>query len=410
MRCRDRRRHSRHATRTRAIVPTGDVPARRRRPDMRFVFYTHSLVSDWNHGNAHFLRGIMSELLACGHATLALEPADGWSRTNLLADGGPAAVARFAADFPTLESAAYGPGFNHAAAVATADVVVVHEWTDQALVGMLGRLRRAGGGFTLLFHDTHHRGVSDNAAIADLVLADYDAVLAFGETLRALYLRRGWGRQVFTWHEAADTRLFHPLPDLARTDVLTWIGNWGGRRAGARTRRVSCRTRPVRCHSRAPCTVCATRRRRARCSMTRRCAIAAGSQTPMCPVPSPRPASPSTCRAGPMPRTLKGIPTIRVFEALACGIPLVCAPWHDTENLFRPGEDFLTARDGAEMQRHLRALRHDDALADSLSESGLATIRRRHTCAHRVTELFEILAACGTDRVTQALATAEHSA
>ncbi len=22
---------------------------------MRFLFYTHSLVSDWNHGNAHFL-------------------------------------------------------------------------------------------------------------------------------------------------------------------------------------------------------------------------------------------------------------------------------------------------------------------------------------------------------------------
>ena len=24
---------------------------------MRFVIFTHSLVSDWNHGNAHFLRG-----------------------------------------------------------------------------------------------------------------------------------------------------------------------------------------------------------------------------------------------------------------------------------------------------------------------------------------------------------------
>ena len=31
---------------------------------------------------------------------------------------------------------------------------------------------------------------------------------------------------------------------------------------------------------------------------------------------------------------LPGIPTIRVFEALACGIPLVSAPWHDEERLF----------------------------------------------------------------------------
>ena len=27
---------------------------------------------------------------------------------------------------------------------------------------------------------------------------------------------------------------------------------------------------------------------------------------------------------------LSGVPTIRVFEVLACGIPLVCAPWADT--------------------------------------------------------------------------------
>ena len=33
---------------------------------MRFLLYTHSLVSDWNHGNAHFLRGVLRELAALG--------------------------------------------------------------------------------------------------------------------------------------------------------------------------------------------------------------------------------------------------------------------------------------------------------------------------------------------------------
>ena len=41
---------------------------------MRFVLYTHSLVSDWNHGNAHFLRGVLRELQRRGQETLALEP------------------------------------------------------------------------------------------------------------------------------------------------------------------------------------------------------------------------------------------------------------------------------------------------------------------------------------------------
>jgi spore maturation protein CgeB len=47
---------------------------------MKFVLYAHSIVSDWNNGNAHFLRGILGELQRRGHATLALEPQDGWSR------------------------------------------------------------------------------------------------------------------------------------------------------------------------------------------------------------------------------------------------------------------------------------------------------------------------------------------
>ena len=93
---------------------------------------------------------------------------------------------------------------------------------------------------------------------------------------------------------------------------------------------------------------------------------------------------------------LPGIPTIRVFEALACGIPLVSAPWRDTEGLFRIGQDFLMARDEAEMERHLRAIRDDADLRQSLVQSGLETIRARHSCAHRVDELLAIVQKLGT--------------
>src|SRR5438477_7058876 len=43
----------------------------------------------------------------------------------------------------------------------------------------------------------------------------------------------------------------------------------------------------------------------------------------------------------PYAEALPGIPTIRVFEALACGIPLVSAPWQDQDDLFTPGEDYI---------------------------------------------------------------------
>ena len=49
---------------------------------MRVVVFSHSLVSDWNHGNAHFLRGVATELQERGHEVGVFEPADG-SRTTV---------------------------------------------------------------------------------------------------------------------------------------------------------------------------------------------------------------------------------------------------------------------------------------------------------------------------------------
>jgi spore maturation protein CgeB len=86
-----------------------------------------------------------------------------------------------------------------------------------------------------------------------------------------------------------------------------------------------------------------------------------------------------------------------VFEALACGIPMVCAPWEDCENLFTPGVDYLVARSGAEMRRHLAELSADPALRDDLARHGSGTIAARHSCAHRVDELLAICAALGRD-------------
>ena len=95
--------------------------------------------------------------------------------------------------------------------------------------------------------------------------------------------------------------------------------------------------------------------------------------------------------------TLRGIPTIRPFEALACAIPLISAPWDDAEGLFTPGQDFLVARSGIEMRGRLDLIRNDPELGEALSEHGRATIESRHSCAHRVDELLIICRALGRD-------------
>ena len=356
---------------------------------MRFLFYTHSLVSDWNHGNAHFLRGVMRGLIARGHEAFALEPGGAWSRQNLLVEHGDEAVAAFHAAFPMLASREYGKSFDHEAAVAGADVVVVHEWTDPALVARLGTARKRGGPFTLLFHDTHHRAVSAKGEIADMNLSGYDGVLAFGEALRERYLKAGWGRQVRVWHEAADDALFHPMPGEPVEGELVWIGNWGDNERSAELREFL--IEPV-ADLRLRTTIRGVRYPHAAKARLRRAGIAYKGWLPNAEVPRAFARHLVTVHVPRRPyvRELPGIPTIRPFEALACGIPLVSAPWNDAEGLFRPG-DFLWARDGEEMRTHLRALVADPAMRAEQARRGLETIQARHTCRHRVDELLGIL-------------------
>jgi spore maturation protein CgeB len=376
---------------------------------MKFVLYTHSLVSDWNHGNAHFQRGILRELCARGHEVQALEPAQGWSRINLRREQGQAAFTDFHKRFPELHVRTYDADFDHAAAIADADVVIVHEWTDADLVAELGALRRAGGAFTLLFHDTHHRAVSAQAAMAELMLQHYDAILAFGEALSERYRANGWGRQVFTWHEAADTRLFRPVPQQKREKDLIWIGNWGDEE---RTRELGTfLIEPARVLGLTG-TVHGVRYPAGALETLKRCRLIYSGWLANADVPAAFARHRATVHIPRRPyvESLLGIPTIRVFEALACCIPLVCAPWPDAEGLFRPGEDFLVARDSDQMVACLAAIVEAPDFAASLAKKGLETVLARHTCTHRVNELLAILAIVGTIRVRRAVLPEEAAA
>lgn len=373
---------------------------------MKFLFYTHSLLSDWNHGNAHFLRGIMRDLIGRGHEALALEPDHSWSRLNLVKEHGPTAVTKFHQSFPELRSTVYGTDFDHQSVLTDADVVVVHEWTEPALVERIGRARANGGRFTLLFHDTHHRAVSAEGDIAGLRLGEYDGILAFGETLRQRYLAAGWGNTVFTWHEAADDTLFRPHPEVEKSGDLIWIGNWGDEERSAEI--MEFLINPVKRRG-LNATVRGVRYPDHALEALGNAGISYGGWIANAEAPREFARHRVTVHIPRRPyiEHLPGIPTIRVFEALACGIPLISAPWNDAEGLFRPGKDYLLARDGNEMARLLRDVLLDPSISASLVSAGLETIRTGHTCRHRVDELFSILARCGTREVVEELASRE---
>lgn len=101
----------------------------------------------------------------------------------------------------------------------------------------------------------------------------------------------------------------------------------------------------------------------------------------------------------PYATVLPGIPTIRPFEALACGIPLISAPWEDSDRLFSPGKDFLYAKNGAEMKKQMHMLLEQPEKARQMALHGHATIQEHHTCGHRVDELLDICTKLGIDSV-----------
>lgn len=412
---------------------------------MRVVVFCPSLASRGFPGNAPFLRGVVRELRGRGHAVATWSPLGDPADASAPGEGAPgpdvgAPLARLALGdgahrYDPVTLAAHAPVDGLApdaptstagplaagtpidgwldAALDGADLVLVHERTDPALVRRLGTRRALGASWRLLYHDAHHRAVAAHAATTPHDLAHYDGVLAGGDAVREPYRRAGWGARAWTWHAAADHRLFQPGAAVtaadtaahtaaardgadARTGALLWIGDWG---EGARARELGeFLVEPVRALGLAGRAYGRPLPDAVRAELGAAGIAHAGwLSDERAPAAYAGAAVTVHVPHGPRVHALPGVPSRRLFEALACGVPLVSAPWHDSEGLFTPGDDFLVAADGAAMRRHLRDVQADAELARTLAERGRRTILARHTCGHRVDQLLGITTLLGLD-------------
>src|SRR5207245_3231037 len=58
--------------------------ARGMKSKLNIQIFAHSLISDWNHGNAHFLRALARDLGKMGHEVRCHEELGSWSLRNLV--------------------------------------------------------------------------------------------------------------------------------------------------------------------------------------------------------------------------------------------------------------------------------------------------------------------------------------
>ncbi|MBF9252810.1 glycosyltransferase [Pontibacter sp. 172403-2] len=357
---------------------------------MNITLFYHSILSDWNHGNAHFLRGIVRELEKRGHNVKVYEPEDGWSLQNLVDGYGKEKLDELQQYYPGISTNFYTlESIDLDAVLKNADLVLVHEWNDHELVKRIGEHRANGGKYKLLFHDTHHRAVTERESMAKYDLTHYDGVLAFGRKIRDLYLQEGWADKAWTWHEAADTSVFYPHERTGYDGDLIWIGNWGDEERTAELHEFL--IRPVK-ELGLKAKIYGVRYPEHARKALADAGVEYGGWLPNYKAPEEFARYKVTVHVPRRPyvEALPGIPTIRPFEALACGIPLISSPWDDAEHLFTPGKDFLVARTGEEMKQQLQTILNNPEKAKEVADHGLQTIRSRHTCAHRVNELEKI--------------------
>jgi spore maturation protein CgeB len=78
-------------------------------------------------------------------------------------------------------------------------------------------------------------------------------------------------------------------------------------------------------------------------------------------------------------------PSIRLFEAAACGVPIISDHWPGIEAIFTPDEDILIAQSPGDVVSFLRDLSPERAR--NIGRRGRERILAEHTAAHRARQL-----------------------
>jgi len=78
-------------------------------------------------------------------------------------------------------------------------------------------------------------------------------------------------------------------------------------------------------------------------------------------------------------------PSVRLFEAAACGVPIISDPWPGLEAFFVPGLEILVSRAPEQTLSILRELPEEERRA--IAERARARATASHTAAHRAEEL-----------------------
>lgn len=349
---------------------------------MKIVFLGLSITSSWGNGHATNYRALVRELSARGHEVIFCErdvpwyaaqrdlPEPPWGRTSL---------------YGSLDELAE----RHGEDVAAADLVVVGSYVPEGVAVCEWALERAGGATAFYDIDTPvtlaklRRG--DREYLSPDLVGRFDLYLSFtgGPTLEVLEEEFG-ARRAIAFHCLVDPDAYRPLEAEARWD-LGYLGTYSDDRQPVLERLL------VEPAKRAPESAFAV----------------AGPQYPEAiewpanveriehVAPGDHPSFYASQRftlniTRAQMREAGWSPSVRLFEAAACAVPVISDRWDGLDRIFAPGEEILIADSADDVLAYLREVGEEERreIAARARERVLA----EHTAERRCEQLEEEVA------------------
>jgi spore maturation protein CgeB len=346
-------------------------------PRLRIVILGLSITSSWGNGHATTYRGLVRELAARGHDVLFLERDVPWYASNRDLPRPQYGRTALYPDLADLKR-------RFAGEVEDADVVIVGSYVPEGVeVGEW--VTRTARGLTAFYDiDTPvtlaklARGEEEYLTVS--LIREYQLYLSFtgGPTLQRLEQEFGspMARPLYC---SVDPDLYYPEAVANRWD-LGYMGTYSGDRQPALRRLL---LDPARTWSEGRFVV-------------------AGPQYPQSVrwpsnveriqhLPPKRHRDFYNAQHFTLNLTRPDMiaagfsPSVRLFEAAACGTPIISDCWDGIETLFEPGTEILIARSSSEVLGWIRDMAEAERRA--LGERGRIRVLAQHTAAHRAAEL-----------------------
>jgi spore maturation protein CgeB len=346
-------------------------------PRLRLVILGLSITSSWGNGHATTYRGLVREFVARGHDVLFLERDVPWYAAQRDLPQPPYGRTALYASLADLEA-------RFAADVRAADLTIVGSYVPEGVAVGEWVLATARGATAFYDIDTPvtlaKLAGGDHEYLAPDLIPRYDLYLSFtgGPTLTGLEREYGaaMARPLYC---SVDPALYYPEPCPPHWD-LGYLGTYSDDRQPPLDRLL---LEPARRWPEGRFVVAGPQypdgiawppnvqriehlppaahrgfyaAQRFTLNVTRAAMVAAGYS-----------------------------PSVRLFEAAACGTPIISDPWPGLDELFALGSEILIAASPEDTLRYLRDT--PDAERQAIGARARARVLAAHTSAHRAAEL-----------------------